>query len=158
MSNSVPNATFVMLRLSASIAGFNCSAYVVDAPPAVAVRVAVCAVLTAAAAAVNPALEAPPATVTDAGTVTTLLLLVRLTTVAFVADEDSITVHASVPAPVSDALLHETALTAADAGDAPCPVPVNGIVVSLEVLSTIVAVPLKALADLGSKVMMRFAV
>jgi hypothetical protein len=151
--STLPKAMFAVLRLIAGIAGFSCSAYVVDAPPAVAVSVAVCAVLTAEAVAINPTVEAPPVTVTEGGTVTALLLLIRLTMVVFVAADDSITVQASVPAPVSVALLHETALGAATAGDALCPAPLNGIVVSLGVLSTIVAVPLKALAELGSNVM-----
>ena len=153
MTRTFPKATFAVLRLIAGMAGFNCSAYVVDAPPAVAVSVAVCVVVTAEAVAVNPTSEAPPVTVTEGGTVTALLLLIRLTMVVFVAADDSITVHASVPAPVRAALLQDTALTAADAGEVFCPVPVNEIVVSVGVLSTIVAVPLKALAELGLNVM-----
>ena len=46
-----------------------------DVPPALAVRVAVCAVVTAPTEAVNVALEAPAATLTVAGTVTLALLL-----------------------------------------------------------------------------------
>ena len=65
------------------------------------------------AVAVNPALVAPAAIVTDAGTVTELLLLVRATVVALLAAEVSDTVHASVPAPVSVPPLHETELSAA---------------------------------------------
>ena len=68
--------------------------------------------VTAAADAVNPALEAPAATVADPGTVTALLLLARVTVVALGAATVSVTVHASVAAPVSDALVHVTPLTA----------------------------------------------
>jgi hypothetical protein len=50
-----------------------------------AVRVAVCAEDTAEAVAVKLAVVAPEAMVTDAGTFTELLLLVRLTTVPLLA-------------------------------------------------------------------------
>jgi hypothetical protein len=127
-SNSDPNATLVVLRLSPGVTAFSCSGQVVETPPALAVSVAVCAVLTAEAVAVKAALEAPAAMVTEAGTVTALLLLARLTTVALVAADVSVAVHASVPAPVSDALLQETALRAGAAVCAACPVPLNAIV------------------------------
>jgi hypothetical protein len=52
---------------------------VFEAPPAVPVNVAVCAVVAADATALNPAVVAPAATVTEAGTVTVELLLDRLT-------------------------------------------------------------------------------
>ena len=85
--------------------------------------------LTAEAVAVNPALEAPAATVTEAGAVTALLLLARLTTIALVAANVSVTVQASVPAPVNDALPHETPLRADVAVVPAC--PVNAIVAVL---------------------------
>lgn len=50
-----------------------------------AVSVAVCAEVTADAVAVKPALFAPEATVTDAGTFTALLLLARVTEMPLVA-------------------------------------------------------------------------
>jgi len=101
---------------------------------------------------VNPALEAPAPTVTEAGAVTAVLLLARLTTVALVAADVSATVQASLPAPVSDALLHETALNTAGA----CPVPLSAIVPALaalllEALLPIVTDPLTAPAAVGSK-------
>jgi hypothetical protein len=113
-------------------------------PLALAVSIAVCAVLTAVAVAVNPALDAPVATVTDAGTVTALLLLVRLTGVALAAAPVSVTVHASVAVPVSDALVQVTPLTAG------CPVPLSAIVPPLVALLPIVTVPLAAPAAVGS--------
>jgi hypothetical protein len=67
--------------------------------------------VTGVALAVNAALDAPAATVTEAGTVTALLLLVTLTEVALGAATVSVTVQASVAAPVSDELAHDTALT-----------------------------------------------
>jgi hypothetical protein len=101
----------VALRLSAGVVVFSSTVNVCETPPAVAVRVAVCVVLTAVAVAVNAALDAPAATVTDDGTFTAELLLARLTVSALLAGADSVTVHESVPAPVSDALLHERAVT-----------------------------------------------
>jgi hypothetical protein len=72
-------------------------------------------VLTAVAVAAKLALVAPEAIATEAGTVTALLLLARLNVVALVAAEVSVAVHASVPAPVSDPLLHVSALSVAGA-------------------------------------------
>jgi hypothetical protein len=70
-----------------------------------AVRVAVCAVLTAEAVAVKLALVAPEATTTEAGTFTAVLLLARVTANPLLpAAAVSVTVQASVPAPVSDPL------------------------------------------------------
>jgi hypothetical protein len=142
-SSSVPNATLVVLRLRPATAAFSCNAKEPVTPPAVAVSVAVCAVLTDAAVAVNPALEAPAATVTDAGTVTALLLLAKLTVRALAVAPVSVTVQASVATPVSDPLLHVTPLTAG------CPVPLSAIVARLALL-VIVAVPLAAPATVGS--------
>jgi hypothetical protein len=80
---------------------------------AAAVRVAVWAVVTAETVAVNPALVAPAGTVTDAGTVTALLLLERLTASPPVpAAAESVTVHASVPEPVMDPWLQDRELGA----------------------------------------------
>ncbi|MGC2297260.1 MAG: hypothetical protein WA476_00555 [Acidobacteriaceae bacterium] len=56
------------------------------------------------------ALDAPDATVTVAGNFTALLLLVKLTVIALLVAEVSVTVQASVPAPVSDPLLQVSAL------------------------------------------------
>jgi hypothetical protein len=76
--------------------------------------VAVVAVLTADAVAVNVADVAPAATVTEAGTVTAVLLLANVTgSPAVPAAAVSVTVQESVPAPVIDALVHDSALSAA---------------------------------------------
>ena len=70
-------------------------------PPADAVSVAFCALVTEATVAVNPLLEDPAGTVTDAGTVTALLLLESETENPPVpAEVVRVTVHASPPAPV----------------------------------------------------------
>jgi hypothetical protein len=58
---------------------------------------------------VKLALVDPAAMVTEAGTLTALLLLCKAIVVAFPIALDSVTAQASVPAPVSDALLQESA-------------------------------------------------
>jgi len=62
-------------------------------------------VLTAVAVAPKVALAAPAAIVTEAGTVTALLLFDKLTVVAVVAAALSVTVQESVAAPVNELLL-----------------------------------------------------
>ena len=111
--------------------------------------------MTAVAVAVKLALDAPAAIVTEAGTVTALLLLDKLTVVAWSLPTVSVTVQASVPAPVSDPLLQETALSVAGA----CPVPLRLIVaLPAEALLLIVTDPLKAPAVAGSKLIVSVAV
>jgi hypothetical protein len=81
--------------------------------PALAVKVTVCAVLTEETVAVKLALLAPAATVTEAGTVTAVLLLARLTVnPPLGAAAFSVTVQLSVPAPVMDPLAQVSALSA----------------------------------------------
>jgi hypothetical protein len=123
-------------------------ANVLDTPLALAVSVTACAVVTADAVAVNVALVAPEATVTDAGTVTAELLLDSATAKPPLGAADvSVAVHASVVAPVSELLLHVTPLSAAVA----VPVPLRLIVaVAGEALSLTVTVPVSAPAAVGS--------
>lgn len=83
-------------------------------PPADAVSVALCAVVTAETVAVNPALPAPPGTVTDLGTLTALLLLVRLTvSPPLAAGAVRATVHATLPEPVIEFWLQDSAFRVA---------------------------------------------
>jgi len=121
----------------------------------VAVIVALCDALTAVAVAVNVALLAFAATVTEAGTVTAESLLARLTvpplppTAAF-----SVTEQLSVPAPVSVELLHVNALTVAWVGGGfvttAVPVPLRGSVILPPVeLLTSVSVPAAVPAAVG---------
>jgi hypothetical protein len=112
-------------------------------------------VLTALAVAVKLALVAPAAIVTDAGTVTALLPLARLTGVAVVAAEVSVTVHASVPAPVSDPLLQERALNVGVIGA--CPVPLR-LIVAVAALLLIAIDPAKEPVVAGSKLTVSVAV
>jgi hypothetical protein len=110
--------------------------------PALAVIVTACAVATEDTVAVNPALVAFAGTVTALGTVTAELLLDRLTLrPPLAAAPFSVTVQASVPDPVMDALLQESALSAAG-GVSAVPVPLRLITAAPlveELLMTVIA-------------------
>ncbi len=96
----VPKFRLVTLGASVGVTAFSCSANTAVPP---AVSVAVCVVDTAETVAVKLAVFVPAATVTDAGIVTAGSLLVSATLWPFVpAAPLSVTVQASVPAPVSD--------------------------------------------------------
>jgi len=97
----------------------------------------------------------PAAIVTDAGTVTALLLLDKLNRSCGRRGRISVTVQASVPVPVSELLLQETALSVAGA----CPVPLRLIAaLPVEALLPIATDPLNAPAVAGSKRMVSVAV
>ena len=98
---NVPLVQLSPFKTGVAAGGFNCRAKVSATLPEVAVSVAVCAVVTDVAVAVNPTLVAPATTVTVAGTVTAELLLARLiVTPLLVAAALSVAVQLSVPAPV----------------------------------------------------------
>lgn len=106
----------------------SCIAKVLETPPALAVKLAACAVVTAETIAVNPALVAPAGTVTVAGTVTAAFPLVRPTLKPpLPAAKLNVAVQASVPDPVRDALPQEIALN--DAGAAVLVPPLAVLVV-----------------------------
>ncbi len=91
--------------VGAGTAAPSCRAKVSVTPLALAVRVTVCAVLTEETVAAKVAVVEPAATVADAGTVTALLLLARLTlNPPLGAAALSAIVQESVPAPVIDPL------------------------------------------------------
>ena len=101
---TLPKDRLDVLTLSVGTAAPNCRAKVFATLSALAVRVAVCAVLTEEIVAVKLAVVEPAATVTEAGTVTDELLLARLTVNPPVAAAAfSVTVQLSVPAPVNRA-------------------------------------------------------
>jgi hypothetical protein len=108
---------------------------------------------TADAVAVKPALDAPAAIVTEAGTVTALLLLASVTVVALLAAPVSVTAQISVPAPVSDELLQESPLNVA----VDCPVPLR-LMVAVAALLLIVTDPVTAPATVGSNPIVSVAV
>lgn len=129
-SVTVPNARLAGLIVNVGTAAFNCREKVFDTPPALAVRVTDCAVVTELTAAVNPALVALVGTITVVGTVTAALLLLNpKLTPPLPAAEFRVTVQLSLPAPVSEVLLQETELN----------VPATAVPVPL---SPITAVPL----------------
>ena len=118
---TLPNVKLAGLTVNVGTAAFSCSVKLLETLPALAVSVTACAVVTDDTVAVNPALLALAGTTTVAGTVTAALLLVRPTLkpplpVAAV----SVTVQLSLPDPVMDALLQDSALKAAAAA---VPVP-----------------------------------
>src|ERR1700679_3167555 len=119
-SGTLPNATLVALMLSVGVAAFSVKANVALTVPTLAFSVTVCAVVTAETAAVNPTVVALAGTMTAAGTVTAVLLLERFTVRPPVAAGPvRVTVQASLPAPVKDAVLQERLLTVPD--DTPVP-------------------------------------
>ena len=69
---TLPNARLEVLALSVDTEEPSCNANVLAVLPALAVSVTACVVLVEETAAVKPALVAPAATVTVAGTVTAL--------------------------------------------------------------------------------------
>ena len=152
---TLPNDRVLGLRVIAGTDALNCRPKLVEMPPAVAVRFAVCAEVTAETVAVKPALVAFAGTVTEAGTVTAVLLLVRLTVIPPPgAAPFSETMQESDPAPVIAELVHEIALRVAR------PVPLRLIVAvpPEEALLEMVSVPVAAPADVGSNCTCRVAV
>ena len=122
---TLPNARLAGLMVNVGTAAFNCRPKVRETPPALAVRVTACAVDTDDTVAVKPALVALAGTTTVAGTVTDALLLVTDTLKPpLPAGPLRVTVQASVPAPVIDALLQDSALNPAATA---VPVPVRPI-------------------------------
>ena len=136
-----PKVSEVALTVSAGTAAFNCTANPFETPPALAVTVADCAVLTDDTVAVNAALVALAGITTDAGTLTALLLLERLTLSPLLeAAELNVTVQASVPEPVIDAVLQERPDKVAAAA-APLPVRPTAVVGLEDELLEIVSCP-----------------
>jgi len=114
-------------------------------------------VVVADTVAVKAALLAPAGTVTDVGTETAALLLLRLiASPPAPAGVVSVTEHASFPAPVIDALLQLIALSApAEA----CPVPLRLIVAEpAAVFAFSTTAPVTAPVAVGSKLSVRVAV
>lgn len=110
-TETFPNASDVELSVTAGTAAFSCSAKLFDDEFALAVRLAVCVVLTEATVAVNDAVLAPEVTVTLPGTVTELELLASATPRVDVAAELSVTVQDVDAAPVKELPAHDSALT-----------------------------------------------
>jgi hypothetical protein len=108
-------------------------------PLALAVTVVVCAVVTDETVAVNAALVALAATVTVDGTLTAVLLLDRLTlSPPLGAAALSVTVQASLPDPVMDALLQESALKPTAVAAVPVPLRFTATVGLVQLLLLVI--------------------
>ena len=150
-TTTLPNARLVTLTLSLGTAAFNCRAKFSDTLAALAFNVAACVVPSDDTIAVNPVLVAFAGTVTVAGTVTAALLLDRLTLRPLLgAAAFRVTVQASVPEPVMDAFLQESALNAAAVVPVvPVPFRVTAAAGLVEDLLAIVNCPVAAPAAAG---------
>jgi hypothetical protein len=136
-----------VLRLSEPAAAFSWRAKFCVALPALAVIEAVCAVPTAVTVAENAALAALAGTVTLAGTTTAVLLLARVTTIPPEgAKPFSVTVQASVPAPVIEALPQESDFKLAS----PVPLRVTVVEAPVEELLAIAIWPVAVPEVVGS--------
>jgi len=124
---TLPNDRLDALTLSVEAHAFSVSEKLCELLDVDAVSVAVCAVLTAVAVAVKPALLVPLAICTDAGTVTAEFELARFTLMppdgALLL---TVTVHASVAAPVSELEVQVSDCT--DGRIAMVPVPLSATV------------------------------
>jgi hypothetical protein len=143
---TLPKLRLEVLTFSVGTDAPNESANVSDTPPAVAVRFIDCAVDTVETVAEKLAVAEPAATVTDVGTVTAELLLARLTANAFAAAAFSVTVQASVPGPVIDEFVHESAVSTGT----PVPLKPTAVEAPDEELLVNVNVPEAAPAAVGS--------
>jgi hypothetical protein len=142
---TVPKARVVVLTSRDGATGPSCSAKDSETPEALAVKFAVCAVLTAVTLAENAALIAPELTVTVLGTVTAASsLLTAITTPPSGAAELSATVHVSGPDPVSALLEHERELSVDGGGGVPVPLNPIWIVDPFSASLTTVIWPLAA--------------
>ena len=152
---TLPKDRLDELTLSVGTAAPSCRAKVSATLPALAVRVAVCAVLTEETVAVKAAVVAPAATVTVAGKVTDELLLARLTAKPPVgAAAFRVTVQLSVPAPVIEPLAQLSALSTGT----PVPLRLTTVEVPLEELLVMVSEPETAPAVEGSNCTVSVAV
>ncbi len=149
-----PKATLLVLKLNVGPT-VSCRAKCSDTPPALAVSVACCVEVTGDTVAVKLALIAPAATVTLEGTLTSELLLTRLTVnPPLAAAAFNVTVQASVPAPLMELLPQ---LSADSTGT---PVPLKATVVDEPVceLLTKVSWPVVFPATVGSNCTLKVAV
>jgi hypothetical protein len=109
---TLPKARLEVLIPNVGIAAPSCRAKVSATPPTFADNVAACMEVTGETLAVNSVLVAPAAIVTEAGTTTAMLLLVRVTpSPPLSAAAFSVTLQMSVPAPVIDPLAQVSPLS-----------------------------------------------
>ena len=115
LSATLPNARLLVLQLIVATEGTSCRVTFFVTPPELAVRVTDFEDVTAANVAVKVALAALAATVTFDGTVTEELVLPSVTlTPPLGAGPFNVTLHVSVPEPVTDELTQESPLNIPD--------------------------------------------
>lgn len=153
----------LMLRVGTVAAvAFNCSEKLLELLFADAVNFTDSAEVTADTVALKLAVVALAGTVTVAGTVTAALSLLRLTLCPpLPAAPLIVTVHASVPAPVRDPVLHESPLTVIAEPDAvffPMPCSLTAAVGLVVELLAIVTCPVDVPSVLGSKCTLKLIV
>ncbi len=121
--------------------------------PCVAVSATDCDAVTADTFAVKLALMAPDGTETEAGTVTALLLLARLTvTFLFESSALSVTVQESVPAPIIDdfAQLSSVSEGTVEAEPWPCSLTAPARFTDVPVFASTLSWPVESAVDPGS--------
>ena len=144
---TLPKFMLLALAVRVAIQALSESAKVLVAPFSLAVRVTVCAEETALAVAVKLALEAPAATVTEAGTVTAELLLARFTArPPLAAAAFSVTVQVSVAGPLIEPLAQVSPVNTGT----PVPVRLTAVELPVDELLVMVSVPEAAPAAVGS--------
>jgi hypothetical protein len=112
---ALPNEILLALVVNVGVEGLSCSAKLLEIPAPLAVIVAACGEETDDTFAVSAAVEAFARTRMVAGTITAALLLARLRLrPPLGAVSVSAAMQAEVPAPVIDALLHDSALNEAE--------------------------------------------
>jgi hypothetical protein len=152
---TLPNETLDELTPSVIADTPSCNAKVFATPPALAVRVTACAELTADTTAVKLPVVDPPATITEAGTMTAELLLARLTAKPPpAAAAFRVTVQLSLPAPVIDPLVQLSPLNTGT----PEPLRLIKVELPLDELLVNVSWPVAAPAVAGSNCTVSVAV
>jgi hypothetical protein len=157
-TETLPKARLLLLRMKVGGVALSVRAKVLETVPEVAVRVAVCAVVTEATATEKAAPVELAGTLTVAGSLTAASLLERFTiSPPLGAAVLRVTVQASVPAPLIEPLVQERALSVPGAA---VPIPLRlitafGLVV--ELLVRVIA-PVSEPAVVGSKLTVSVAV
>jgi hypothetical protein len=152
---TLPNVRLELLTVSVEEDALSCIAKICVVLPALAVRVTACDEGTAETVALKPAVVAPAGTVTVAGTVTAVLLLVRpIANPPVAAAAFSVTVQLSVPAPVMELLVQVSAVSTGT----PVPVMPTIEVVPVEELLLMFSVPVAEPATAGSNCTVNVAV
>jgi hypothetical protein len=153
---TLPKAMLVVLMLSvADAAVFSCRVKVLLMVPAVAVRVADCAVDTAVATVAEKlAVVLPGLMVTAEGVDRAILLLERLTVnPPLAAALFRVTVHVSVPVPVIEEFVQDREVSAGT----PVPLKATTVEAPVEELLASVSWPVAAPAVVGSNCTVKFA-